>query len=238
MIRAAAQAVPDDAPFWDKVQWNAVLQAAIDLLPDSERVKELEAEVAKWQKLAGENFHHSADIEKERFTLSAKLDRAEAREQALIVANGKAEEERIAAEEALAESHGREAMLVEAAKSVISYDHHGRLIAAKDGDGDRTQNVIFAGEVEELDRLYDVMLTANQKALTSTQPEAEAHNARIRREALEEAAKLADERLNADSATAYDKRQCGLPDHHWCGGASASEAIATAIRSLMDEEKV
>lgn len=38
------------------------------------RVAELEAEKAKWQELAGESFHHSADIERERFTLAAERD--------------------------------------------------------------------------------------------------------------------------------------------------------------------
>lgn len=55
--------------------WHAprILRAALAAQPPDPRIVELEAEVAKWQKLAGENFLHAADIEKERFALSVRL---------------------------------------------------------------------------------------------------------------------------------------------------------------------
>lgn len=69
-------------------------------------------------------------------------------------------------------------------------------------------------------------------ALSDTAQAAADHERRV----LERAADIAIQRYNADMSTAYDKRQAGLADHYWTGGASAAEAIATAIRALADKE--
>lgn len=58
--------------------------------------------------------------------------------------------------------------------------------------------------------------------------------ATVRAEALREAAGVAAARYNADNSTALDKRNCGLPDNHWAGGASASEHIEREILALID----
>lgn len=89
--------------------------------------------------------------------------------------------------QALAARDGEVLAYKDALQAVIAYDHHGRLIAAKDGDTDRSQSVIFAGEVEELDRLYDVMLAATQAALTNSKQAAKDAEDRIRAKALEDA---------------------------------------------------
>jgi len=49
---------------------------------------------------------------------------------------------------------------------------------------------------------------------------------------IEACAEVARARYNIDASTAYDKRQAGLPDHHWCGGQSAAADIEANIRAL------